>query len=328
MWLTLCAGQAVLAQSPPGFYRGLTNQSTPEGDAVRLNAYSNFLTAWAGANLNRAHADVVDQSMMIAWNEYYHGVLNEQYRRTVEHREARRKRLLENYRKRQQRIAEDPTELDLMNGDALNKLLAQLSDPKILPSQLKEFPVSIPGDIIQHIAFHHGPADLTISIGRLTVRDGWPLAIRDKAFSGERGRYEQAIEKALEQNRDGKLTPQTYDELQNAVAALRARAQGAIASNRLDNQVQARVFLEDLSDAVRSLHHPNAEKVLAGIDRYAGTTAGDAVVFMQRFNLRFAPALRAEEREAYHLLYASMMQLRDGLSAFDDGSRPKKPGQD
>jgi hypothetical protein len=312
------------AMPPPGFYNGLTPNSTVEGDVSRLGAYGALASAPTGGsaaavnavgayNLLRSHADSVDMSNMIRWNEYLAATMEVENNQSLVRRGERRKHLIAMYNLRKQRIANDPTELDLFNGDALNALLEQLSNPKISPSLLRKSGESIPGETIQRCAFRYPSFGLTISLGRLTVRDGWPFALRGMPFAEERKAYHAAVEKALEQNLAGNLTPEAFRAVQAAVKALTAKYKATIPASEKDDFVQAKVFLEDLEEAVSPLRNPNAEKVLAGVDRYAGTTLGEAVAFMQRFNLRFASALTDYERESYHLLYAGMLRLRDGI---------------
>jgi hypothetical protein len=261
-------------------------------------------------NLNRAYADAIDNQTMMTWNEYFWACVDEECRRSRVARSERRKRLIGLYNERRERITNKPEELDLLNGDALNILLGQLSNPKIHPSSWSKKGEAIPGETIQRCAFHYPSVGMTISLGRLTVRDGWPQALRDKAFAPGRAAYQKAIETALEQNLEGKLTPETFRVLKKTVEALKVKLTATIPPSETDDYVQAKTFIDDLAEAVAPLHDPNGEKVLAGVDHYAGTTVGDAVTFMQRFNLRFAPALTPDERQSYHLLYASMLRLR------------------
>jgi hypothetical protein len=308
----------------PGFYNGFTPNSTIDGDAARLAAYTNMVNAEAaklGAlgtfNLNRAHADAIDNDTLMKWNGYFAACMAAENMRSGASRAARRQHLIEMYNARKARIANNPEEIDLLNGDALNELLAQLSNPKIHPSSLRKRGETIPGETIQRCAFHYASRGLTISLGRLTIRDGWPFSLREKAFASEQVAYQKAVEAALEQNLQGKLTPEAFRTLQQAVEALKSRLKETVPPAQKEDYVPAKAYLDDLEAAVATLRDPNAEKVLAGVDRYGGTTVGDTVSFMQRFNLRFAPALTAEERESYHLLYASMMQLRDNVVPAD-----------
>ena len=319
--------------SPPGFFNGLTPNSTPEGDAARIGAVAGLLPAQAGAfpapvnalgayNVMRAQADSIDLSTMIRWNEYLAATMGIENNLSVSAWRARRQHLKEMYNKRKQRIANSPEELDLLNGDALNALLEQLSNPKIHPSDLKKKGESIPGETIQRCVFRYPSLDLTISLGRLTLRDGWPLALCATAFADQRKAYHQALDIALEQNLAGKLTPESFRAVKEAVEALKAKLTKTIPASQKDDFVQAKTFLDDLDEAVDPLRHPVGEKVLAGVDRYAGTNVGEAVAFVQRHNLRFAPALTDCEGESYHLLYAAMLRLRDAIAPFADRKDP------
>ncbi len=326
-WATsVCGQQHVQPMATPGFYNGLTPNSTPEGDAARLGAYGALMTAQGNGfasvfnaiglyNLNSAQADAIDARTMITWNEYIYSCLEAENQLNQGSRTARRDRLRRQYRERKERIAYNPSELDLFNGDALNALLEQLSNPKIHPYVLKKSGESIPGETLQRCAFRYPSQNLTVSLGRLTVRDGWPLSLRGVTFKEEREAYRDAVEKALEQNLSDKLTPEAFRALKRAVEALKDELKKTIPADERESFVQAKVFLEDLEDAVAPLHDPNCEKVLAGVDRYAGTTVGEAVAFMQRFNVRFAPALTQYERESYHLLYAAMDRLKNEIGA-------------
>jgi hypothetical protein len=281
-----------------------------------VNAETSRIGALGTFNLNRAHADAIDSSTMMAWNEYMWRCLNEENRRSDDARAARRLRLLALYKERRERIANRPEELDLLNGDALNSLMETLSNPKIHPYSLIKKGDTIPGETIQRCAFRYPSLGMTISLGRLTVRDGWPPALRGKAFAREREAYRRASENALDQNVAGKLTLDDFRPLEQAVDELRSKLKATIPASQRDDYVQAKTFIDDLAEAIAPLRDSSGEKVLSGIDRYSGTTAGDAVTFVQRYNLRFGPALTPEERESYHLLYAAMVRLRDAIVPF------------
>lgn len=294
---------------PPGVYYGLPPEANLPADGFRLGELAALQAAMGTPFffMSRPLADAIDTSTIITWNEYYQAILDQQNRL---HR-ARRSQRLKLYNQRQQRILEDPGEIDLMLGDAPNALLAVLSNPRIPPSSLRRYGEVIPGETIQRISFHFGTGESPISLGRLTIRDGWPLPLRGADFERERQAYQDAIEAALEQNRRGKLTPESFRDVQKAVEALQRKLQAANATMKREDFALARAFLDNLGDAVEPMRHPMVERVLAGIDSYAGTSVGDLVMFMQRYNLRFAPAVTAEERESYHAIYAAMDRLRD-----------------
>jgi hypothetical protein len=341
-WITPARGQQHgPTVPPPGFYNGLTPTSTVPGDVMRLTAASNAMmveaTAFAtrlGAigqyQLNRAHADAIDSVTMMAWNEYYHAILNEQERRNRLHRAARRESLKQAYAERRERIENKPEILDLLNGDSLNAILVMLSDPRIPPSFLRGHGDIVPGVTIHKLTFHYAASRLTISVGRLMVRGGWPLIMCGADFDKLRADYLTTIEEVLERCRAGALTPEAFRAAQRAVAALDAKLKSVAA--HFDNLDYARGYylVRDLKEAVDSLSDQNTERVLGGLDRYAGTTVGDLATFMQRFNLRFGLALTPDERDTYHMLYIAMLRLRDQIAQdlgldLDRPARARKP---
>jgi hypothetical protein len=318
------------AAQPPGFHQGLTPNSTFEGDTARFNGlgaimsaqsmgFGSALNALGMYNLCQAQANQIDSATTMAWMDYYKQSMREECAQSLANRAARRKHQIELYNRRKERIANNPNELDLLGGDALNALLEQLSNPKIEPSALKKAGESIPGETIQRIALKYASKGLTISLGRLTVRDGWPPALRDDRFAPERKGYLDAVQATLERNLARKLTPEDFKSLQAAVLALKRKLKATIPESDSLDFVQAKAFIEDLDDAIAPLKDVDAQTVLCGLDRYAGTTVGDVVVFMQRYNLRFAMALSREERESYRLLYATMVRRRDQITPLMPG---------
>ena len=195
----------------------------------------------------------------------------------------------------------------------MNAMLGKLSNPRIHPSGLRGGGEELPGETIQQVTFLFASSRVTISLG-LTVRDGWPLALREARFDRYRAAYAAAIDDVLKRCRTGSLTPEALKAAERAVAGLDGQLRSVAATLQADDFPPPRIFLDEMAEAVRALHDATTEKVLGGIDRYAGTTTGDLVVFMQRFNLRFGPALRPEEREAYHLLYAAMLHLNEQVA--------------
>ena len=121
--------------TPPGLYQGLTPGSTLPGDAFRLGELGALQAAMGTPMffMSRPLADAIDASTIMTWNEYYQAVLDMQNRRY----RARKRQRLEAYNRKQQRILEDPGEVDLMLGDAPNAVLAALSNPRIGPSSLR-----------------------------------------------------------------------------------------------------------------------------------------------------------------------------------------------
>ena len=79
-------------------------------------------------------------------------------------------------------------------------------------------PVQITGENIRNIPFVYAPRAATISMQRFTARGQWPVGFRDEKFVLERRAYERAIDNALEQQLEGKISPEAIRAVETAVA--------------------------------------------------------------------------------------------------------------
>ena len=223
---------------PPGFYNGLTPNSTINGDAARLSSYAGLVNADAGAfatklnamgtfNLNRAQAEAIDNATMMKWNEYFWACVDEENRRSrVGPVLSGANDVISLYNDRRERDREQarrarPTQW--RRAQCAPRAALEPQDPSV---KLEKAGRDDPGETIQRCAFRYPSVGMTISLGRLTVRDGWPLALRGKAFARERAAYQKAMETALEQNLEGKLTPEAFKSLQADCRGPEGYAQG------------------------------------------------------------------------------------------------------
>src|SRR5262249_44113838 len=78
---------------------------------------------------------------------------------------------------------------------------------------------------------------------------------------------------------------------------------------------QARLFLESLDRTSKALHDPEAGTAIRDVVSYPGTSVADVLGFMQRHNLRFAPAANPQEKEALGEFRALLAEYRQKLVA-------------
>ncbi len=300
--------------------------STAGGDIARGLGVMSY--GMGQFNLSTAMANSINVDTAIKWNQYVYLSLEEDNRKKAIHRAARIARNKENYELILSRIRENPTLADLRNGDALNAVLEQLLDPKLDPSSLRQSNVPLSGKTIRTIPFLHASEAATFSMLRLTARDDWPLALRGDEFARERRAYERAVDNALDQDIEGKLGLGAVIAVQTAVVDLQNKVDQVIPQSSRDLYLQAKNHLKKLAEIGQMLKSPVVEDVLAAVEKYPGTTVGDLLVFMQRYNLRFGVADTAAERELYQNLYASLRTQRDGVRPPeikpDDGGPPLK----
>jgi hypothetical protein len=306
--LTLLA-PAVPASAQRGGFVGAG--STPQGDILRgAGIYYDGLGRY---NLNSAIGRSIDTDTMIRWNEYVYSSLKQMNREAAERLARERYRNKVNYEAIRQRIRDNPTRIDLMSGDALNFLLEEFSDPKVDPSAMRLSNVPLPGPTIRMIPFQYGQLGGVISMRILTVRDGWPLPLRGDDFALEREAYGKAVDVVLEQDLKNKLTLEAVKAVQQAVQRIKDKAMRTVPETDRISYAQVQSFLKDLAKEAELLQTPLVGDVLAGIEKYPGTTVADLLAFMQRYNLRFSPAGSPAERELYQNLYPALIRQRRAM---------------
>jgi hypothetical protein len=282
--------------------------STFQGDVARgLGAFA----AGAGQyNLESAQAASIDTDTVMRWNQYMFLSQQETNQREYQRMEYRLKRDASVEVNLYKRFRDNPTELDILHGDALNVILDQLSDPRIHASSLRLIDAKISGDLIDDIPFTHASDAVTLSLHRLINKDGWPFALRDDQFKDVRKGYQDAIQKAIDEDEKGDLKPQTVQNVVDATSRLWAKFEESPPDDHMQ-RVEAENYIKGLMAMSKMLSRPNVDKIIAELEKVQTTTAGHLIAFMQAFNLRFGKAETNDEKAAYRALYAMLDPARD-----------------
>src|SRR5262245_12466255 len=229
--------------SPPG--------STVQGDILR--GEGTFLIGAGYYNYNTALANSVNVDTFIKWNEYIYNVAKNENRENAIHRAQINALKRENYQKILQRIRESPEERDLERGDALNAELEKLLDPGISPSSFRLASVTLPGETVRKIPFFYAPANSTFSMQRLSTKGKWPVGLRGDEYARERREYELAVDAALEEQIEGKLSRPAILRVEAAVNALFERLDRVVTPSSDKVYVEAKGFLKRLATSKEML---------------------------------------------------------------------------
>jgi len=277
-------------------------------------------------NLETAEAAAINTNTVMRWNEYlYQAQQAANYRAHMRIKE-RAEKDKEAYDATVGRLRENPTPNEIANGDAMNALLDQISDPRVHASSLRLATEKIPGKVVRAIPFVHASEAVSLSLDQLTSDDSWPAALLDSKFNEDRKAYAAAVDKALEEDKEGVISPESQQKLQDVLRRFRAKlvANPPSEKARYDEATQ---YLKTLAGMTRLLQKPEIEKIVSEIDKIKETTLGNLMGFMQNFNLRFGPAVTPEQKAAYEHLYPMMSQLRDRVlkdaKADAKATRPK-----
>ena len=236
------------------------------------------------------------------------------------------------YQARLARIRDNPTPDDIDSGDALNMILDQMSDPRVMQgSSLRLANATVSPQAIREIPFRDETDAITLSLDEMTDPKNWPLPLHADTFKPEREAYQKAVDDALEEDKDGSLKPETVARVRNAVAALYQKVGETIPKTQKPEYTQAMNYLKGLAGMSRMLEKPNVEAVLAELEKVQSTTVGNLVAFMHTYNLRFAPATTPKQRAIYRDLMPAMVESRDkilgkpGDANANAGKTPPRP---
>jgi hypothetical protein len=310
-FLATAIGEA-RAQYYPGYgsygWGGWSGTGTVGGDMARgLGIYNMGAGIY---NEDTAVANSIDADTVMRWNQYMY----------LSQQEANRREYLRMARRQQRdstsgdlihkRLLENPTAEDIADGDALNVILDQITDPRIHSSALRLATAPIKSDVVKTIPFENASEGITLSLNQLAAKDTWPPALQGENFAPEREAYQQAVAQAVKEDEDGQISARTLGEVRAAVSRIRAK----LHANRPTEPRQlvlAENYVKALAGMSRMLENPETEKVLAELSKVPNTTLGGLLGFMHTYNLRFAPTTTPQQRSVYEALYPLMASHRD-----------------
>ena len=262
-----------------------------------------------------AIAGSINTNTVMRYNQYLYNSQVEAQRRYNAFRARRDNLDKAHYDARQARVRDNPTTDDIDNGDALNVLLDQMTDPKILHgSGLRKANGTLSPEAIKDIPFRDETDAVTISLDDLTDNSKWPLPLRSDVFKADREAYQKAVDEALEEDKDGgSLKPETIAKVRNSVARFYQKVQDTIPKTKQPDHNQATMYLKGLAGLSKQLEKPNFEKLLSELEKVKTTSVGNLIGFMHAYNLRFSPATTPKQRAVYHDLYPLMIASRDKI---------------
>jgi hypothetical protein len=285
--------------------------ATAPGDIARGLGYYNI---GAGIyNQQTAVANAINTDTVMRWNQYLYLSQQEanRYERALLAR--RQARTAEARAAIEKRIRENPSADDIANGNALNSILDEVTDPKIHGSALRLATAKLPAKLVRAIPFANASEAVTISLDKLTAEGGWPAALRDPKFDEERKGYSEAVDKALEEDREGEISGPTLALIREHLDRLRAKLEAKPPADKAQ-LAEAQAYLKTLYGLTKMLARPDVEKIIAELESIVETSLGSLLGFMHTFNLRFGKATTAAERNANEQLYPLLASFRERVN--------------
>jgi len=290
---------------PPTYYIPSATGDILRGAASAMDASSRNLTATQDARIRREQwqqARLETRRKML--DEYYYeqSLIPPLSQRLEDERQER---------VRQARNLAPMTEI--ISGSALNELLKDIQKVQSQRGLTGTF-VPLETELLSRISLtgvasaggnnNFFPAD-----GRLQ----WPLALQDDRFEAKTKEIDGTVAELVKQAQGGQVQGKTYKKLRTQLDALRGEVRVAIEDMTPTENVQARRFVDQLTQAAKTFEDPNVANFFNGKWSAQGNSIGELVDFMTKNGLRFAPAAPGNE-QFYNALYQGIVQYHTGLT--------------
>jgi hypothetical protein len=288
--------------------------STPQGDYLRgLGIAASGLGSF---NRDTAIANSINTDSNIRIDNYIRRSLSQDRVNSAQIAREQQEKVKANYEAIMNRIRENPQPRDIMTGDALNSVLGELNAPTIQSSVFRSALVALPASQVRRIPFRYDQLGMIFSMQRLSPRGKgkWAVAFQDDRFAPERKAFEQAVDIALEQMIEGKMTPEAIAGYRDAVNGLVGKLERLYKPGIDQRYPAARQQIREMERTSKLLERTQIQVILAELDQYTGTTVNDLRLFMNKHSLRFSSAETPEEQKLYPELYESLVQVREIVS--------------
>lgn len=140
----------------------------------------------------------------------------------------------------------------------------------------------------------------------------WPEVFEGDRFANDKRLFDDVVARMRKEDQEGDISPKTLQEARTLVNDLRAKVTAQPLPDP-DDQREAMKFINASTSLVRLLDKPDTRAALSELRKVKNTGIGNLLGFMHAYNLRFAPATTAKQRQAYHRLYEILDHTRDQI---------------
>lgn len=270
-----------------------------------------MLNVGAGVyNEKTAVANSINTDTVMRWNEYLYQS-NVNAARTHRARLAQRQEAVaKTGESLEDRLRNNPTERDILQGSALNVAVEQISDPRVYTKALTSAKAKVGGPTIRNIPFQSAAQAISTSVYQIT-RGGVPRALQAPIFEADRAELRKIIDKIRAETEEGKdINPADLEAAQAKLLKIRKDFETTVKRNS-PGYAEADRFLKAAYGLTRMLETPAMNVLLAGVESRPDIPLSELLNFMTTFNLRFGPATTPDQRAAYQKLWPMVDKVRD-----------------
>lgn len=329
-WVGFAAAVAISIGSPAsaqyggygwgGWGGGYGGGGTVAGDQLRG---AGVFAAGAGQyNVDTAQATSINADTAMRANEYLYESFQiarqNYYKKVAGKKDLDNKALAEMER----RHLYEPSQGDIVSGDALNAILHQFANPS-LPASLTAnagTDLNIPGASVKLIPLKFATQGIVISLDRLAAQDQWPLPLLGDDYAALRGQYAKLVQEVRDRPEGQEIPDAKIVEGIGILTQIRDKAHASLQGRDFG---QAEQFLKGHLAMLQMARQPDIKQVLEQAAKMESIPAANLVAFMEVFNLEFGPAKSPEERALYEQqLYPAIRELRDRVEREMKGPIP------
>lgn len=208
----------------------------------------------------------------------------------------------------------DPPLTEVWNGSSLNALLNTILQNQNRGARGPNIPLD--EDVLRNINLSSGKDGANPGVFK-PISEGkplaWPQGIADLQPAADandlRTQIDALAKTAVKQAIDGRVDPAVVRELNANVRKLQDMVLRNVADLPPTEYIDAKRFMNDLSDAMKILRSPDAGQYFTSRYVAQGKSVSDLVNFMAGKGLQFAPAVSGGE--------ASYLALQRAMAAYD-----------
>jgi hypothetical protein len=283
--------------------------STVQGNMA--TGMGNFAAGAGAYNVETAEARAVNANTAMQWNNYMYAINQRNANDEIAILNKRQGKVNETAEATSRRLRDTPDARDIHDGDALNLVLTDLSNPSTYSQVVQKSKQPIDSQLVKSIPFRYAPRMILISLDDISARGVPEVLARGPAFESDRKAIRAIVAKGKQEaESENHVSAATLRSFRAAVKTAQDKVAVALPLGTR-NRTEADNFLKALLGLSKMLEQPDVAQFLKGLNRYPTTTLGHLITFMHSFNLRFGPAKTPEQEATYEKLYPMLVALRN-----------------
>jgi len=209
------------------------------------------------------------------------------------------------------RLHNNPNAHDIHAGDALNIVLAELTNPTVFSSLVPRATQPIPSEAVKNIEFQYAADMIVISLDDLSANGVPDVLLTTSEIAPERKTFRDLVAKAKQEvAAKGEVSAETLANCRVTIQAVKDKID-ALLPQGTPKRDEADNYLKALYGLTKMLKTPAVAPFLQGLNKMPTTDLAHLLTFMHSFNLRFGPAKTPIQEATYDKLYAMLAAFRD-----------------